>query len=118
MSTQRLRQMSPGVDRGFKDFIPEATTSCVRRNQADKEEGERGKGKGEVHRSKMDGGKAKPQSPFTPLPFPLYRWRMDCATKATKLITPPAIVKVHSTSALLRCIVARNITIPHFHPSC
>jgi len=46
MSAQRLRQMSPGVDRGFKDFIPEATTNCVGRNQADKKEGERGKSTG------------------------------------------------------------------------
>jgi len=37
MSAQRLRQMSPGVDRGFKDFIPEATASIKEKGEGRKE---------------------------------------------------------------------------------
>ncbi len=111
--------MSPGVDRGFKDFIPEATASIKEKGEGRKEkEGKSTGAKWIEEQLNLHHHLTPYLFSFPPFSLLLQRWRMDCATKATRLITPPAIVKVHSTSALLRCIVARNITIPHFHPSC
>ena len=44
-----------------------------------------------------------------------------CFTSAINRATltpPPAMVNVHSTNALRRCINARTSTMPHFQPSC